>query len=873
MHDLVVDDVVGDRQQRADEGLVAGAPLGRPGLAVERRIGQLLGIEPALRAGWHDNRVLDPLRFHQPEDLGAEIVAPVGPAQAAARDGAAAQVDPLDPPRIDEDFAVGDRLGQVGDPGRIDLEGQRLGGGIGKGIGAQDRIDQRVVQPQQAVVVDRLDLGEAALDRAACLFDGGVAAVAELGIVPRGEQRDQRAGHVGRGGQRVDHGVDGETHPGLAQIAIEGAQPIGLARRETRFGDQPVEGIVLGFAVEHRGNGFLDRIGAVDQRLGVGPRLEVEQEVVDRAQPAIVQHGGHFRTHVEPEILQRGHAFRQGQAAFGLVQLEPQAALGIALAIIHPRAAHDFLALEAGAQIVEAGDVERGFAWAEPTAETGREMLGKTHRQRCRARAVLERGKLRLDRFAPPAQQRLHLFLERRLVGCLVAVANVEDEPQRGEIAALDLEAPVEQPRRGGFLEQRLDFQPDLRGDHVARQPDEGEQVARQRRLDQRKARTRAVDQAHHGDRDAFDVAFRKADQQVVRQRGQRMDERLARMAAVVEAVAAPQHVELAPQARHIARRGRQRGAGPDPRMQRQRDGFAIVLDRHDEQVERDAAVDIAEVVGLDDQRAAWVVARGEPGEGAVVGCLGEQLRRALAADAELVFLAPVAVTGDMAQLRQHARIEPFEQFGALFAVADNPFGIGRHRVAQLRPVGHRRAYVAQRQLERFLQLPPGLRIDPRGLDVDHRFAIGIVLVAVGYRLQASLAIALDGDHRVDQPVDRQAQRGDGRRDRIDEERHVLVDDRDPRQPPVVADAFDRHGRPAARALGSQLADESGGIFETRLLEGRVAGQQRQPHAFGNCVLELLGQRGSVRTHTGPLSCRRMIVSAPRNNWAVSATT
>jgi hypothetical protein len=57
---------------------------------------QLLGIEAALGAGRHDHRVLDQLRLHQAEDLGAEIVAPVGPAQAAAGDRAAAQVDALD---------------------------------------------------------------------------------------------------------------------------------------------------------------------------------------------------------------------------------------------------------------------------------------------------------------------------------------------------------------------------------------------------------------------------------------------------------------------------------------------------------------------------------------------------------------------------------------------------------------------------------------------------------------------------------------------------------------------------------------------------------------------------------------------------------
>ena len=68
-----------------DERLVAGDALGQPRVAVAR-VGQLLAEEAALRADRHDHGVLDHLRLDQAEDLGAEVVAPVGPAQAAAGD-------------------------------------------------------------------------------------------------------------------------------------------------------------------------------------------------------------------------------------------------------------------------------------------------------------------------------------------------------------------------------------------------------------------------------------------------------------------------------------------------------------------------------------------------------------------------------------------------------------------------------------------------------------------------------------------------------------------------------------------------------------------------------------------------------------------
>ena len=105
------DDIVSDRQQRADEQLVAGLAFDQPAIAVTHRIGKLLGIEAAFGSGRHNYRILDPLGLHQAQHFGAEVIAPVRPAQPAARNRAGAQVDAFYPPRIDEDFAPGQRLG------------------------------------------------------------------------------------------------------------------------------------------------------------------------------------------------------------------------------------------------------------------------------------------------------------------------------------------------------------------------------------------------------------------------------------------------------------------------------------------------------------------------------------------------------------------------------------------------------------------------------------------------------------------------------------------------------------------------------------------------------------------------------------------
>ena len=119
----VRDDVVGQVEQAADQRLVAFDPLGRQLFA---RVGRLLHDKAALRPDRHDDRVLDRLRLHQPEDLGAEILLAVGPADAAARDLAGAHVHPLDPRAVDVDLEKRPRQRQ-----QIDLAAGELDGQIG----------------------------------------------------------------------------------------------------------------------------------------------------------------------------------------------------------------------------------------------------------------------------------------------------------------------------------------------------------------------------------------------------------------------------------------------------------------------------------------------------------------------------------------------------------------------------------------------------------------------------------------------------------------------------------------------------------------------------------------------------------------------
>ena len=117
-----LDEIVGEVEHRRHELPVGRAALRLPRLAVGR-IGKLAREEAALGAHGDDDRVLDLLRLDQAEDLGAEVLGPVGPAQAAAGDRAEAQVHALHPRGVHPDLEARTRQRHVGHRTRIELQG------------------------------------------------------------------------------------------------------------------------------------------------------------------------------------------------------------------------------------------------------------------------------------------------------------------------------------------------------------------------------------------------------------------------------------------------------------------------------------------------------------------------------------------------------------------------------------------------------------------------------------------------------------------------------------------------------------------------------------------------------------------------------
>ena len=167
--DALVVEIVGDVEQGGNEQLVGGRAF-RLHCIARAGLGQQLRHEAALGADRNDDRVLDLLRLDQAENFGAEVLRPVGPADAAARDLAEAQMHGLDPRRIHEDFVERTRQRRGIEHAACELDGDellRLPLGVDLvEIGADRRLHGIDEAAQDAVLVE-------ALDRLQRRFDGG----------------------------------------------------------------------------------------------------------------------------------------------------------------------------------------------------------------------------------------------------------------------------------------------------------------------------------------------------------------------------------------------------------------------------------------------------------------------------------------------------------------------------------------------------------------------------------------------------------------------------------------------------------------------------------------------------------------------------
>ena len=119
-HHALEVEIVGDVEQGRHENPVGRDTLGLDRLAIAG--GKALRHEAALGADRNDHGVLDLLRLDEAEHLGAEILRPVRPPDAAARHRAEAQMHRFEPRRAHEDLEARARQRHGADLAAVELD-------------------------------------------------------------------------------------------------------------------------------------------------------------------------------------------------------------------------------------------------------------------------------------------------------------------------------------------------------------------------------------------------------------------------------------------------------------------------------------------------------------------------------------------------------------------------------------------------------------------------------------------------------------------------------------------------------------------------------------------------------------------------------
>ncbi len=248
-HDGAVNDVIGERQQRADEDPVALGALRQPSSAIGGWR-QALGIEAALGTHRDDHRVLDLLRLHEAEDLGAEILRPIRPAQAPAGDVAEAQVHALDARRVDEDLEQrpGQRHSHDFRAGELETDRVARASFLShlEEVRTQGRFDKVHEAAQDPILVEAGDTGQCSLDLRPHHSFGCHPVACSSRIEPGAKQGDEPLGDHRVPRERASDVVLPVADAELAQVPPERSQQRRLAPGQGGLKDKAVVAIGLG---------------------------------------------------------------------------------------------------------------------------------------------------------------------------------------------------------------------------------------------------------------------------------------------------------------------------------------------------------------------------------------------------------------------------------------------------------------------------------------------------------------------------------------------------------------------------------------------------------------------------------------------------
>ena len=154
-------------------------------------------------------------------------------------------------------------------------------------------------------------------------------------------------------------------------------------------------------------------------------------------------------------------------------------------------------------------------------------------------------------------------------------------------------------------------------------------------------------------------------------------------------------------------------------------------------------------------------------------------------------------------------------------------FGIDLHRLDHARPVGDGIAHIGERGFDGLQQGAALAGIDARRLDVDHRFPMGALGADFGNGNQRALRVALDRQHRVGERVDHQPGLGNRRGHRVDQKRHVVVDQGNAEQTALFTGRRHLDHGLAGLADLSGGQQKTGGFLDPLRICGTIPGKHR----------------------------------------------
>ena len=484
-HRPSLDPVVSEVEEARDEPLVCDDSLRQPGVTVDRRVRQPLGVEPALAPGGDDDGVLDHLRLDQPEDLGAKVLPAIRPPQPASGDLPEPQMHALDPWTVDPDLEHRPRHGEVRDLARVELDAHVRLGAARAGwvrlvvVRPQCRLGHAEEGADDAVLVEAPDVLQRLMDgvgnrRLRLGSLGADLARIPLRVQAGLEQVDELSrDHWVRDERRLDV-VLRERRPGLPEVLREHAEDDHLTPGQAGAEHERVEPVRLRGAGPHRADGVLEqqppRVAVTSDAPVLGtPGAQPEVVDVDTDTVAARHLVGALVDHLHPEVGE--HRQHPGECQWSsAVELEPALVRRRALVLVESH-----LDGVVGVEHLNAPDVGDGY----PGMDVLLVCLGK--------RLAVQTDQPSPGLFADPAAKRLDevlvpgagrvddLALEGRLVDLRDGrpLADPHDEVQPGQRRLGDASRVVDALGVERPPQDLLHLEPDRRVVAVAGQEDQ----------------------------------------------------------------------------------------------------------------------------------------------------------------------------------------------------------------------------------------------------------------------------------------------------------------------------------------------------------------------------------------------------------------